>query len=489
MTGGKSMVYDVIIIGGGVIGCAAARFLTKYRGRFLLLEKTNDICNGQSKANTAIVHGGYDAKPGTLKAKFNVLGNAMFDALSKELDFPLAWNTSLVVSFSEDGHGALERLREQGVRNGCRGELRIIPEAELRAREPHVGKDAKEALLVGAGGICCPYEMTVALAENAAENGAEFRRNTAVESVEKTPEGWAVRTSAGVLSARAVVNAAGVYSDVFHNMASAHKVKITPRKGEYHITDKKYAGTFTASMFQLPTKMGKGTLIAPTVDGTILVGPTAEDIEDRDDKRTTAEGLSKALRAGRLTWNDMPPSKGFITAFTGVRATGDTGDFILGEPDDAENWFDCCAVESPGLTSAPAIGEYIARSVAEKLSLPVNGAFDPRRQGIRKFRLMSDAEREKAIAENPDYAKLVCRCEQVTEAEIREAIRRPVGALDLDGVKRRTRAGMGRCQAGFCTPRVMEILSEELGTPLAEITKNGGRSRLIAGSVFPEAEA
>ena len=478
--------YDVIIIGGGVVGCGISRELMRCRARVLLLEKTNDICNGQSKANTAIIHGGYDAKPGTIKAKFNVLGNAMFDQLHEELDVPVAWNSSLVVSFSLDGHAALDKLLDQGRKNGCRGELRIIDEKELREREPNVGSEAKEALLVGAGGIVCPYELTVAYAENAARNGAEFMRNAEVTEVKRLDIGhWQVVSTAGTFETRAVVNAAGTYADVFNNMVSERKVHIHPRRGEYYILDKKYKDAFRATMFQLPTRMGKGTLIAPTVDGTVLVGPTAEDIEDKEDKRTTAAGLEKALRQASLTWEHIP-TRGFITTFAGLRATGDTGDFILGEPEDAPLFFNCCAIESPGLTSSPAIAKWTAEKIGEKLGLEPNPNFDPIRKSISKFREMSDEERALAIAADPDFGKIVCRCETVTEAEIRESIRRPVGARDVDGVKRRTRAGMGRCQAGFCTPRVVEILAEELGISPLEVTKFGGDSKLLQGYLFEE---
>ena len=479
-------MYDVIIIGGGVVGCGTARELMRRKARVLLLEKTNDICNGQSKANTAIIHGGYDAKPGTLKAKFNVLGNAMFDQLHEELDVPVQWNTSLVVSFSEDGHAALEKLLDQGIQNKVRGELRIIDEKELRRREPNVGSEAKEALLVGSGGIVCPYELTVAYAENAAKNGAEFKRNAEVTEVKKLDNGhWQVVSGAGTFEAKAVVNAAGTYADVINNMVSAHKVRIHPRRGEYYILDKKYKNAFHAAMFQLPTNMGKGILIAPTVDGTVLVGPTAEDIEDKEDKRTTAAGLEKALRQASRTWEHIP-TRGFITTFSGLRATGDTGDFILGEAEDAPLFFNCCAIESPGLSSAPAIAKWTAEQITARLGLVENPDFDPIRKAIPKFREMSDEEREAAIAADPDFGKIVCRCETVTEAEIRESIRRPVGARDVDGVKRRTRAGMGRCQAGFCTPRTVEILAEELGVSPLEVTKFGGDSRMLQGYLFEE---
>lgn len=479
-------MYDVIIIGGGVVGCSVARYLSRFRAKTLLLEKTNDICNGQSKANTAIVHGGYDCKPNTLKAKFNVEGNAMFEQLHREIDFPVKWNTSLVVSFSPEGRPSLEKLYQQGVMNKCRGELRIISQEELRSREPNVGEKACEALLVGSGGICCPYEMTVALAENAAMNGVEFIRNAEVTALSKLPDGnWKADSTAGTFEARAIVNCAGVYSDNINNMVSGEKVRIRPRRGEYYILDKKYADAFHASMFQLPTKMGKGILITPTVDGTVLIGPTAEDIDDKEDKRTTADGLEKVLKTGALTWNNIP-SRSFITTYAGLRATSDKGDFILGEAPDAKNFYNCCGVESPGLTAAPAIGKWISEQIAEELGLPENKSFDPFRRAIPKFREMTDDERIKAIASDPEFAMIVCRCENITEAEIRASIRRPVGARDMDGIKRRTRAGMGRCQAGFCTPRVMEILAEELGISLTEVTKFGGSSALLKSKLFEE---
>ena len=341
-------------------------------------------------------------------------------------------------------------------------------------------------MLVGAGGIVCPYELTVAYAENAANNGAGFLRNAEVTEVKKLPNGhWQVVSTAGTFETRAVVNAAGTYADVINNMVSEHKVHIHPRRGEYYILDKKYKDAFHSVMFQLPTKMGKGTLIAPTVDGTVLIGPTAEDIEDKEDKRTTAEGLEKDLRQASRIWDNIP-TRGFITTFAGLRATGDTGDFILGEVEDAPLFFNCCAIESPGLTSSPAIAKWTAEKIAGRLDLKPDPAFDPIRKAIPKFREMNDAERQAAIAADPDFGKIVCRCETITEAEIRESIRRPVGARDVDGVKRRTRAGMGRCQAGFCTPRTVQILAEELGISPLEVTKFGGDSRILQGYLFEE---
>lgn len=482
-------MLDCIVVGGGVIGCAVARELSRYKGKIVLLERTADICNGQSKANTAIVHGGYDAKPGTLKAKYNVMGNRLFPAVCAELDVPYQNNTSLVVSFSssEEDHRHLEELYRRGLSNGLTEEdLELIDKKRLHALEPNLNPEATEALLVKNGGICCPYELTVAYAENAAENGVEFVRNANVTAINKLPSGeYEVISSAGTFTARAVVNCAGAHSDELHNMVSENKLSVKVRRGEYYLVDKKYAGAFKAAIFQLPSAMGKGILVAPTVDGTILLGPTAEDIGDKDDTRTTGDGLASVMKNARLTWPDLP-ARGAITVFSGNRAhcTGD--DFVLGECADAPLFFDAVGVESPGLSAAPAIGKALAKEIAEALCLPVNEAFNPIRKGIPKFRELSDEKRAELIKENPDYAKIVCRCELVTEAEIREAIRRPVGARTLDGIKRRTRAGMGRCQAGFCTPRTVEILAEELGISPIEVTKFGGSSRLLDGYLFDE---
>lgn len=477
-------MLDVIIIGGGVIGCAVARELSRYRLSVALLEKSADICNGQSKANTAIVHGGYDAKPGTQKAKFNVLGNRMFPATCAELDVPYINNTSLVISFRPEDLPALEALRQQGVENGV-PELSIIGREELRRREPNVGSSACDALLVGTGGITCPYELTIAFAENAAVNGVQFFRGTAVTDLQAIRDGWRVITNKGAFESRTVVNCAGLYSDVINNKVSKEHFTITPRRGEYYLVDKKYKDAFHAAMFQLPTEMGKGILIASTVDGTVLIGPTAEDIERKDDTRTTASGLAKTLYYGSMTWENIP-TRSFITTFSGLRAHCDRNDFILGEAPDAPGFYNAGGIESPGLTSSPAIGMYLAGMVAERLRARPKKNFDPIRHGIPKFRLMNAEERAAAIAANPDYARVVCRCETVTEAEIREAIRRPVGARTVDGIKRRTRAGMGRCQAGFCTPRTIEILCDELGLSPLGVSKEGGESRLIERYLFDE---
>lgn len=476
--------YDVVVIGGGVVGCGTARELTRFRLGVALFEGAPDICAGQSKANTAIVHAGYDAKPGTNKAHFNVLGNAMFDALSAELGVPFERNGSLVVAFSQDDIPALQALAWRGATNGVR-DLRVIDARELHAREPNVSEQAAAALFAPTGGITSPYELTFAYAENAARNGAHFFRDARVMDVQRAEGGYIVRAAGREVFARAVVNCAGVHADEINNLVSAEKLRITPRRGEYYLIDKKDGKRFQSAIFQLPTAMGKGVLVARTVENTLLLGPTADDIDDKDDHATTTEALSRVLERAARTWEDIP-RRAFITAFSGVRAHCEQNDFVLGEPGDAPFFFNAAGIESPGLTAAPAIAVYLAQSVAQRLGASLNPAFDPIRRAIPPFREMSDEERARAIAANPDYAKIVCRCENVTEAEIRESIRRPVGARSVDGVKFRARAGMGRCQSGFCLTRVMEILAEELNIPEAEVTKSGGASKLVFGGIFEE---
>eukprot|EP00826_Nyctotherus_ovalis_P009716 TRINITY_DN1256_c0_g1_i10.p1 TRINITY_DN1256_c0_g1~~TRINITY_DN1256_c0_g1_i10.p1 ORF type:complete len:485 (+),score=-51.64 TRINITY_DN1256_c0_g1_i10:1024-2478(+) len=474
---------DVLIIGGGVIGCSVARELARYNLKLILLEKTEDISNGQSKANTGIVHGGYDAKPGTLKAKFNVLGNKMFKDVVKELGVPYKNNGSLVVSFENGGREMLESLLNQGIENGVEG-LKIIGKEELLKKEPGLNKSACEALFVPTGGIVSPYELTIAYAENAAENGVEFFRNKEVTNIKKEEDNtFSVYCGDKIFKTKCIVNAAGIYSGKINNMISKNKIEIIARRGEYYLLNKTHENDFNCAIFQLPTKMGKGTLIAKTVEGTVLIGPTAEDIKDKDDTRTTSEGLKKALKFAKLTKEEIP-LRDVITTFSGIRSHSTNGDFIIGECDDVSLFFNASGIESPGLTSAPAISSYLAKQIAKKLDATQNKNFNPNRKPLTKFANLSNEERAKVIACNPDYAKIVCRCEKVSEAEIRQCIKRPVGARSLDGIKRRTRAGMGECQAGFCTNRLVEILCEELNISPFGVTKQGGKSNILESEVF-----
>lgn len=472
---------DVIIIGGGVVGCSVARELSHFDADILLLERGNDVSVGTSKANSGIVHGGYDAKPGTLKAKFNVAGNAMFDALARELDFPFKRNGSMVLCFDKTDIGKLLELKEQGVKNGVQGLYVLEGYEAVKAMEPYVSESVVAALVVPNGGIVSPYEMTIAYAENAATNGVEFRFGSEVTAIDRIDGGLQVTCADGFTAqAKYVVNAAGVYADVINNMISPDKMHITARKGDYELLDKTCGYMASHTLFQMPTKMGKGVLVTPTCHGNILVGPTATDVTDKDDVATTPEELASAFDRALLTMPSLN-RRNIITQFSGLRAHLDTDDFVIGESAAVKGLYNVAGIESPGLSSAPAIAVHVAEEIAKKLSLGKNANFVAERKGIPHFATLSDEERQKLVAENPLYGRIVCRCETVTEGEIVEAIRRKPGAVDMDGVKRRTRQGMGRCQAGFCTPRVMEILSRELGVPMTEVTKRGGNSQFVIG--------
>ena len=472
-------MFDVIIVGAGVVGCAAARYLSRYDLRMCVLERAEDVCCGTSKANSAIVHAGFDAVPGSNKARYNVAGNAMMEALSRELDFPFRRNGSLVLCFNEGEIPRLEELCRQGLANGVSG-LRVLSGDEVRAQEPAVSKDAVAALWAPTGGIVCPFTMTYALAENAAANGVEFVFDAEVRKITRTDGGFLLETDRGGYEARLVINAAGVYSDLLHNQVCPEQVNIVPRRGEYCLFDKSGGKMVKSTIFRLPGKMGKGVLVTPTVHGNLLAGPTAEDIPERDGTNTTAAGLGRALTDASVSVPGLPMRE-IITSFAGLRAhlVGEHSDFLVGET--AEGWFDLCGIESPGLSAAPALGLEAAQWAAGKLSASEKEDFIAVRKGIPDLRAMTFAERQAYIARDPAYGHIVCRCEEISEGEILEAIRRTPGARSLDGVKRRTRAGMGRCQGGFCGPRVMEILSRELGISPTELTKSGGGSRLLTG--------
>ena len=472
-------MYDIVIIGAGVTGCAIARELSRYQAKICVVEKCEDVCCGTSKANSAIVHAGYDAASGSLMAKLNVEGNRLMGTLSKELDFPFRRNGSLVICMNEDGLPDLNELYRNGLANGV-AELRIIGKEALQLLEPNISPNAVAALYAPTGGIVCPFGLTIALAENANTNGVAFRFDTEVAALERIEKGWRIRTNQGTIETKYVVNAAGVYADVIHNMVSATKIHITPRRGDYCLLDKSTGGFVERTIFQLPDKYGKGVLVSPTIHGNTIVGPTAIDIEDREGTNTTAEGINELINKANITVNNLPIRQ-VITSFAGLRAHEDGHEFIIGEVDDAPSFVDCAGIESPGLSSAPAIGIMVRDLLRGKLQLKPNPNFNGKRRGVLDPKTLPREEHAKLIKENPAYGNIICRCENVTEGEIIDAIHRPLGAKSLDAVKRRTRAGAGRCQAGFCSPRTLEILSRELGLPQREITKCGGASKLLVG--------
>lgn len=472
-------MYDVMIVGAGVVGCAIARELSKYQVKACVIEKDEDVCNGTSKANSAIAHAGFDAEPGTLKAKLNVEGNLMMKELSETLDFPFKQTGAFVVCVREEDKPKLQELYDKGIKNGVK-ELQILDKKQVHEMEPNLTDEVVAALYAPTSGIVCPFNMTIAFAENAYENGIEFKLNTEVKNIRKTDFGYVIETSEGLFETKAVINAAGVYADVIHNMVSEDKLKITARRGDYCLLDRTAGDHVSRTIFPLPNEFGKGVLVSPTVHGNLIVGPTAMDVEDKEANNVRQEGIDFLMaKAGESVAN--LPMRQVITSFAGLRAREKKGDFTIGEAKDAKNFFDAAGIESPGLTSAPAIGVMVAEMVGKALELPVNENFVAERKGILNPQTLPKEERAALIKENPAYGNIICRCETVTEGEIVDAIRRPLGAKSLDAVKRRTRAGMGRCQSGFCSPRTMEILARELGVDMADITKSGGDSKIIVG--------
>ncbi|MBQ4560660.1 MAG: NAD(P)/FAD-dependent oxidoreductase [Tyzzerella sp.] len=478
-------MYDVAIIGAGVVGSAISRELSRYQANICVIEKEEDVCNGTSKANSAIIHAGFDAKPNSLKAKLNVRGNELMDAISEELDIPFTRNGALVVCTKDQDRSGLTILLEKAAINGVPG-CRIVEREELLQMEPNVADDVTCALYAPTGGIVCPFHMTMAFAENANVNGVSFFLNTEVKHIQKNENGYAIETlhtdtnEVETYEAKVVINAAGVYADELNNMVSEHKLHITARKGEYCLLDKDAGAHVKHTVFQLPSKMGKGVLVTPTVHGNLLVGPTALDVKDKESLSTTGEGLAFLSLTSALSVKNVPMRQ-VITSFSGLRAHEDGNDFVIGEAEDAKGFVNVAGIESPGLTSAPAIGEMVAGLVKEMLSLSEKDNFVAKRTGLLHPQTLTIEERNALIKKQPAYGNIICRCEMISEGEILDAIHRPLGARSLDGVKRRTRAGMGRCQAGFCSPRTMEILERELGMSMFSITKNGVGSNIVIG--------
>jgi len=472
-------MLDVVIIGGGIIGTSIAREVSRYQANVLVLEKENDIACGATKANSGIVHAGFDAESGTLKAKFNVLGNRMFDELAKELDFPFKRNGAMVLAFDEDQEGIIKSLYQKGQVNGVEG-LEIISGDEARLREPQIAPAVTAALYAPTSGIVSPYEMAIAYAENAVANGVGFKMNAEVKQIEKLDNGFRIITSNNAYyETKAIINCAGVYADDLNNQVSEHKLQIIARKGEYFLFDKSNTAFTGTTLFQTPSKMGKGVLVTPATHGNIIIGPTAKDVDDKDELATTFEGLQETWEKALRTMPNLN-RRAIITAFSGLRAHSLTNDFTVSFSD-VPGFYNVAGIESPGLSSAPAIAIHVSKEIAEYLGLEKKANFNGTRKAIPHFAVLPDEKKAELIQENPLFGRIVCRCEVITEAEIREAIAR--GATDLDGIKRRTRAGMGRCQGGFCTPRIMEILAQELKIDLTEITKNGRQSRILIGKV------
>ena len=474
-------MYDVAIIGAGVSGCSIARELSRFDARVVVFEREEDVCCGTSQATSAIVHAGFDAQPGSLMARFNAEGNRMMPGLCAELGVEFDNIGSLVVCTDESALPGLEDLLERGRKNGIEG-MRIVGRDELVKMEPNISDEAVAALWAPTAGIVNPFQLTFSLADCAAVNGVEFMFNAAVTGFSPAGDGWVVSTDAGDVEARIVINAAGVYADELHNMVSEDKLSIAPRRGQYYVLDTTAGHHVSHVIFAQPTAMGKGVLVAPTTAGNLLVGPSAEDIEDKRGTDTTADVLADVAAKASITVKNVPMRE-TITSFSGLRAHQPGHDFVIGWVADAPGFFDVAAIESPGLSAAPAIGTHVAGLVAERLGLSQREGFVSSIAPIPEIEHSASPEDWAALIEkNPAYGHVVCRCRKVTEGQIVDAIHRPVPARSLDAVKRRTHACMGRCQAGFCTPKIMEIIERELGVSADQITKRGPGSELVVGT-------
>lgn len=477
-------MFDAIIIGAGITGAMTARELTRNGMSVCITEKENDVSMGATKANSAIVHAGFDAKSGTLKAKLNVRGSNMMPDVAKELGVKYNNIGSIVIGFNSQDAETINNLYYQGIKNGVKG-LKILDKDDLKKLEPNISDDAICALYAQTGAIVCPYELCIAAIGNAMDNGAELKLNFEVNKITQEDDIYTVYSSPDKdgniksVKAKYVINAAGIYADKIAQMVGDDSFTIHPRRGEYILLDKECGNLATHTIFRTPSKMGKGILVSPTVDGNLILGPTSVDMEDtmRDNTETTPDGFDKIIKEASENLKGIPFGK-TITSFCGLRSVGSTGDFIINSP--KKGFINAAGIESPGLSSSPAIAEYIAdmlKDIGADLKEDTN--FNPIRKPAHMFRETDINIKNEIIKENPSYGRIICRCESVTEGEIVDAIHQNPGARDIDGVKRRTRSGMGRCQGGFCLPYVAEILARELNIPFDKVTKNGKDSFIV----------
>ena len=467
-------MYDVLIIGCGITGAAAAFELSKYKLRIAVLERENDVSVGTTKANSAILHAGYDPEPGTLMAKLNVRGVELARELCKKLDVPYLGCGSLVLAFSEEERPVLEELFRRGTVNGVPG-LKLLSGDEARSLEPDLSADVTAALHAPSAAICSPWEYCLALAETAVRNGAELHLNTEVTGLTKTAAGWRVSTDQGQFEAKYVINAAGVDAQKVHELAAPRTFTMCPRRGQYYLLDKSEGDRVGRVIFQCPTKAGKGVLTAPTVHGNLIVGPSAEPVEG-DDTAVTAEGLAEVRAAASRSVPGIIFSQS-IRNFAGVRAATDRDDFILEEA--APGFIDLAGICSPGLSAAPAIAEYAVELLSKAgLVLEKKDRFICERRRVR-FKELPENERAALVKKESAYGRVICRCETITEGDILACLRTPIPPVSVDGVKRRVNAGMGRCQGGFCGPRVVELLCRELGLSPGEVVQDRAGSRLL----------
>ncbi|EOU2033752.1 FAD/NAD(P)-binding oxidoreductase [Clostridium perfringens] len=466
---------DIIVIGAGVVGCSIARELSKYNLDVLVVEKNSDVSEGISKGNSGIVHAGYNEKIGTLKAKLNIEGNKIFDDLSRDLQFPFKRNGAFILAFKDEEMKTLESLKENGEKLGVEG-LEILTREEALNIEPNLNKEIVGVLNVKTSGIVSPYEMTIALAENAAENGVEFKLNSKVTNIEKISEGYKVTlNNKELVSGKLIINASGLEGAFLNNLVSMSKREMNPVKGEYCLFDKVAGAMINKTLFQVPSKLSKGVLVTPTAEGNLLVGPNAVEGKTLE---TSREGIDEILDKSKKSVEELPVAR-ILNTFSGIRPKTKGGDFIIEEVEDAKNFINVIGIDSPGLTAAPAIGVYVVNMIKERLDLVEKKNFKKTREKIVRFAELSLEEKNKLIKEKPAYGHMVCKCEFVTEGEIVEAIHRPIKALTVDAIKRRTRVSMGGCQGIGCTLPISKILSRELGIDISDINKNSEGSPVI----------
>lgn len=470
-------MYDIVIIGAGISGAFIARELSRFNLKTLIVDRQNDVGNETTAANSAIIHAGYDAPYYQLKGKFNAPGNAMFDTICDDLDVTFKRIGSLVIGFNENDRETIKELYENGLKNNVPG-MRIIERDEILQMEPNLNPNVLCALYAPTAGIIEPWEFTVASVENAMDNGVELQLETEVLSITKAEDFYIIKTNKGEIKSKLIINCAGVHADTINNMVAEPYFSIRARRGNYFVMDMGL-NLVNHVIFQCPTEKGKGVLITPTVHGNTLIGPDSEFVDDKDCVATDAERLEYVRTTAMLTSNVIPFNK-VIRSFAGLRANSNINDFIVEEAQGAKGFINVAGFESPGLSSIPAVADHVVQLVKDIMGgLEGKEDFNPRRRRVIRFDSLSEEEKERVIKENPLYGNIICRCETVTEGEIVDAIHRNCGARTLKAVKKRTKAGLGRCQGGFCGPRVVEILARELGKDWTEIPYDSSKAYIL----------
>lgn len=469
-------MYDIAIIGSGISGSFIARELSKYNVKVAVFEKQNDVANGTTMANSAIVHSGYDPEPGTNKARLNVLGNQMYEAICKELNVDFDRIGSLTVATSDEDLATLEMLQKRSKENKV--PVQMLSREEVLTMEPNLSDKVLGALLAPSAAIVYPWELAIALMENAMDNGVELMLNHEITDINKTDDGYTLITNKGNYDARLVINCAGVYADKIHNMVAKPKFSIQPRRGEYFVLDRSEGDFVSHVIFPCPSEKGKGILVTPTTHGNILVGPNSEVIDDKEGNETTTKGLDYIRQSANEMVDNIPYHK-VIRSFSGLRPTSDIHDFIIEEVEDAKGFIDVAGIESPGLASAPAIAQEVVSIVDKITKLEKNNSFVPTRKPVIMFKKLSVEEKQELIKKDPRYGTIICRCEGITEGEIVDCINRNAGAHSVKGVKKRARPGMGRCQGGFCEPLVVDILARELNIDPMDVPYDSVDSNIL----------